>query len=80
MIAVNGEPLQLRGKCVVEVMFRDQRLIHEFLVAKIGEPKVKFPPRSSASIILITDCAENKEDSGTYSAFSKTGQEIVKNS
>lgn len=50
------------------------------LVAKMGEPKVKFPPRKSASIILITDCAEDKEESGTYSAFSKNGQEIVKKS
>ena len=42
--------------------------------------KVKFPPRKSASIVLITDCHDDKEDSGTYSAFSKNGQELVNTS
>ena len=39
-------------------------------------PQFKFPPRKSASIVIVTDCHE--EEGGIYSAFSKDGQEYVK--
>jgi len=45
------------------------------LIAKKGESKVKFPPRKSASIIIVTNCHEEK--GGTYSAFSNDGKEYV---
>ena len=39
-------------------------------------PQFKFPPRKSASIVIVTDCHE--EEGGIYSAFSNDGQEYVK--
>jgi len=58
--------------------------VPDFSVAKLfankGASKVKFPPRKSASIVLITDCHDEKDEAGFYSAFSKDGQEIVKKS
>jgi len=46
------------------------------LTAKKGAAKFKFPPRKSASIVIVTDCHE--EEGGIYSAFSNDGQEYVK--
>ena len=54
--------------------------VSDFSVAKLkakkGATKVKFPPRKSASIVIVTDC--HQEQGGTYSAFNNDGKEYVK--